>query len=112
MAVGNTVVLKPSEESPLTGGGLWAELFASAGLPPGVLNVVTHAPGDAGTLVEELISNPGVGQINFTGSTVVGHGLAEAAGNQPQSPPVVQTDNDRWSGGSTTSCALTANAAQ
>jgi acyl-CoA reductase-like NAD-dependent aldehyde dehydrogenase len=80
MAVGNTVVLKPSEESPLTGGGLWAELFAAAGLPPGVLNVVTHAPGDAGTLAEELISHPAVGRVNFTGSTVVGRRLAEAAG--------------------------------
>src|SRR5262249_33461115 len=48
MAVGNTVVLKPSEESPITGGQLWADLFAAGGLPAGVLNVVTHAPGDAG----------------------------------------------------------------
>jgi acyl-CoA reductase-like NAD-dependent aldehyde dehydrogenase len=80
MAVGNTVVLKPSEESPLTGGTLWAELFARAGLPPGVLNVVTHAPGDAGTIAEELITNPAVRRINFTGSTVVGRRLAESAG--------------------------------
>jgi acyl-CoA reductase-like NAD-dependent aldehyde dehydrogenase len=80
MAVGNTVVLKPSEESPLTGGWLWADLFATAGLPAGVLNVVTHAPGDAGTLAEEMISHPAVGRINFTGSTVVGRRLAEAAG--------------------------------
>jgi acyl-CoA reductase-like NAD-dependent aldehyde dehydrogenase len=80
MAVGNTVVLKPSEESPLTGGGLWADLFAAAGLPPGVLNVVTHAPGEAGTIAEELIVNPAVRRINFTGSTVVGRRLAESAG--------------------------------
>ncbi len=80
MAVGNTVVLKPSEESPLTGGSLWADLFAAAGLPSGVLNVVTHAPGDAGTIAEELITNPAVRRINFTGSTVVGRRLAETAG--------------------------------
>jgi acyl-CoA reductase-like NAD-dependent aldehyde dehydrogenase len=80
IAVGNTVVLKPSEESPLTGGGLWAQLFSSAGLPPGVLNVVTHAPGDAGTLAEEMIAHPAVRRINFTGSTVVGRRLAESAG--------------------------------
>ena len=80
MAVGNTVVLKPSEESPLTGGTLWAELFDRAGLPPGVLNVVTHAPGDAGAIAEELLTNPAVRRINFTGSTVVGRRLAESAG--------------------------------
>jgi acyl-CoA reductase-like NAD-dependent aldehyde dehydrogenase len=80
MAVGNTVVLKPSEESPLTGGSLWADLFAAAGLPPGVLNVVTHAPGDAGTIAEVLIAHPAVRRINFTGSTVVGRRLAESAG--------------------------------
>jgi acyl-CoA reductase-like NAD-dependent aldehyde dehydrogenase len=80
MAVGNTVVLKPSEESPLTGGTLWAELFDRAGLPSGVLNVVTHAPGDAGAIAEELLTNPAVRRINFTGSTVVGRRLAESAG--------------------------------
>jgi acyl-CoA reductase-like NAD-dependent aldehyde dehydrogenase len=82
MAVGNTVVLKPSEESPLTGGTLWAELFAAAGLPAGVLNVVTHAPGEAGTIADELLTNPAVRRITFTGSTVVGRRLAEAAGRQ------------------------------
>src|SRR6185295_6364792 len=44
LALGNTVVLKPSEESPITGGTLWAEVFAEAGLPPGALNVIIHAP--------------------------------------------------------------------
>ncbi|GFJ94233.1 aldehyde dehydrogenase family protein [Phytohabitans rumicis] len=80
LALGNTAVLKPSEESPITGGSLWAELFAEAGLPPGVLNVVTHAPGDAGRIAEELIANPSVARINFTGSTVTGRRLAESAG--------------------------------
>ncbi|MGW1269662.1 aldehyde dehydrogenase family protein [Streptomyces sp. NPDC002491] len=80
LALGNTVVLKPSEESPLTGGALWAEIFAEAGLPPGVLNVVTHAPGDAGALVDALISHPAVRRVNFTGSTPTGRRLAETAG--------------------------------
>ena len=80
LALGNTAVLKPSEESPITGGTLWAELFAEAGLPPGVLNVVTHAPGDAGRIAEELIANPSVARVNFTGSTVTGRRLAESAG--------------------------------
>ncbi|MEH0577980.1 aldehyde dehydrogenase family protein [Streptomyces sp. B21-108] len=80
IALGNTVVLKPSEESPLTGGTLWAEIFAEAGLPAGVLNVVTHAPGDAGAIADVLISHPAVRRINFTGSTPTGRRLAEAAG--------------------------------
>src|SRR5206468_6906017 len=45
LALANTVVLKPSELSPYTGGLLWGEVFAEAGLPAGVLNIVTHAPG-------------------------------------------------------------------
>ena len=44
LALGNTVVLKPSEWSPWSGGLLWGEIFAEAGLPAGVLNIVTHAP--------------------------------------------------------------------
>ena len=43
IALGNTVVLKPSENSPFVGGLLWGEIFEEAGLPPGVLNIVTHA---------------------------------------------------------------------
>ena len=48
LALGNTVVLKPSERSPIVGGLIWGEIFAEAGLPAGVLNIVTHAPGEAG----------------------------------------------------------------
>ncbi|GGN17400.1 aldehyde dehydrogenase family protein [Actinoplanes campanulatus] len=80
IATGNTVVLKPSEEAPLTGGALWAELLADAGLPDGVLNVVTHAPGEAGAVAETLIADPRVRRISFTGSTVTGRRLAETAG--------------------------------
>ena len=80
LALGNTVVLKPSEESPSTGGTFWAQLFEDAGLPAGVLNVVTHAPGEAGGIGDELITNPLVRRINFTGSTATGRRLAEAAG--------------------------------
>jgi acyl-CoA reductase-like NAD-dependent aldehyde dehydrogenase len=80
LALGNTVVLKPSEESPFAGGLLWAEIFTGAGLPAGVLNVVTHAPGEAGPIGDELVENPRVRRINFTGSTATGRKLAEAAG--------------------------------
>jgi acyl-CoA reductase-like NAD-dependent aldehyde dehydrogenase len=80
LALGNTVVLKPSEESPISGGALWGELFEEAGLPRGVLNIVTHAPGEAGAIGDELMANPLVRRINFTGSTATGRRLAEAAG--------------------------------
>jgi acyl-CoA reductase-like NAD-dependent aldehyde dehydrogenase len=80
IAYGNTVVLKPSEWSPITGGLLWGEVFAEAGFPPGVLNIVTHAPGEAGPIGEELTEHPAVRRINFTGSTDTGRKIAEAAG--------------------------------
>jgi acyl-CoA reductase-like NAD-dependent aldehyde dehydrogenase len=80
LALGNTVVLKPSELSPYSGGLLWGEIFTEAGLPPGVLNIVTHAPGEAAEIGDELVENPSVRRINFTGSTATGRKLAEAAG--------------------------------
>ena len=80
LALGNTVVLKPSEWSPAAGGLIWGEIFADAGLPPGVLNIVTHAPGEAEPIGDELVSHPAVRRINFTGSTNTGRKLAEAAG--------------------------------
>jgi acyl-CoA reductase-like NAD-dependent aldehyde dehydrogenase len=80
LALGNTVVLKPSELSPYVGGLLWGEIFSEAGLPAGVLNVVTHAPGEAGPIGDALVEDPRVRVINFTGSTDTGRRLAEAAG--------------------------------
>jgi aldehyde dehydrogenase (NAD+) len=68
LAAGNTFVLKPSEETSLVGLKI-AEIFDKAGLPPGVLNVVT---GDGPTLGEALYSDPRVKLIMFTGSTAVG----------------------------------------
>ena len=82
LALGNTVVLKPSEWSPYVGGLLWGEIFTEAGLPAGVLNIVTHAPGEAGPIGDELVENAAVRRINFTGSTATGRRLAEAAGRQ------------------------------
>jgi acyl-CoA reductase-like NAD-dependent aldehyde dehydrogenase len=80
LALGNTVVLKPSELSPYVGGLLWGEIFAEAGLPDGVLNIVTHAPGEAAPIGDEFAENPAVRVINFTGSTDTGRRIAEAAG--------------------------------
>jgi acyl-CoA reductase-like NAD-dependent aldehyde dehydrogenase len=80
LALGNTVVLKPSEWSPVVGGLLWGEIFGEAGLPAGVLNVVAHAPGAAQPIGDELVENPAVRRLNFTGSTGTGRKLAEACG--------------------------------
>jgi acyl-CoA reductase-like NAD-dependent aldehyde dehydrogenase len=79
IALGNTVVLKPSEQAPACAAML-VEIFEAAGLPAGVLNLVTHGAGEAAFVGEELISNPLVRRISFTGSTTTGRRLAEAAG--------------------------------
>jgi acyl-CoA reductase-like NAD-dependent aldehyde dehydrogenase len=78
LACGNTVVLKASEICPGTH-RLIAECLIDAGLPLGVVNVVTNAPADAGRVVEALIAHPAVRRINFTGSTKVGRIIAETA---------------------------------
>lgn len=78
LACGNTVVLKASELCPGTH-RLIAECLLEAGLPAGVVNVVTNAPEDAAAVVEALIAHPAVRRINFTGSTRVGRIIAETA---------------------------------
>ena len=78
LALGNAVVLKPSQETPIGGGLLLAELFAAAGLPAGVLQVL---PGgvDVG---QALVAHPDVAMIHFTGSTRTGRQIAEVAGRE------------------------------
>jgi acyl-CoA reductase-like NAD-dependent aldehyde dehydrogenase len=78
VALGNTVVLKASEQSPASQ-LLMAEVFKDAGFPDGVLNVVTNDPADAGEIVSTLIGNPRVRRVNFTGSTKIGRVIAETA---------------------------------
>jgi vanillin dehydrogenase len=78
LAFGNTVVLKASEVCPKTHGEI-ARALADAGLPDGVINLVTHRGEDAADVVDELISHPAVRRINFTGSTRVGRLVAENA---------------------------------
>jgi aldehyde dehydrogenase (NAD+) len=73
LAAGNTVVLKPAEYTPLTA-LLFAQISREAGLPPGVLNVVT---GD-GTTGAALVDHPDVNKIAFTGSTAVGRKIRAA----------------------------------
>ncbi|RPI34628.1 MAG: aldehyde dehydrogenase family protein, partial [Chloroflexota bacterium] len=81
LAYGNTIVLKPSEEAPISGGLLLAEIFEEAGFPPGVLNVITHTREDAPEIGDELIAHPAVRRISFTGSTEVGRIIAEKSGH-------------------------------
>ncbi|MFL5867847.1 MAG: aldehyde dehydrogenase family protein, partial [Thermoleophilaceae bacterium] len=78
LAYGNTVVLKASEICPRTHAEI-ARALDDAGLPPGVINLVTHEADDAADVVDELITHPGVRRINFTGSTRVGRLVAENA---------------------------------
>jgi aldehyde dehydrogenase (NAD+) len=80
LAVGNCVVLKPSEETPVAGGLLFAEILEEAGLPPGVFNVVTCSRDNVADVGDELIANPDVHGISFTGSTAVGTKVAARAG--------------------------------
>jgi aldehyde dehydrogenase (NAD+) len=67
LAAGNTVVLKPAEYTPLTA-LLFAQISLEAGLPPGVLNIIT-GDGDTG---KAIVNHPGIDKIAFTGSTEVG----------------------------------------
>jgi benzaldehyde dehydrogenase (NAD) len=77
LALGNVVLLKPSPETPASGGLAIAALFDEAGAPPGILQVL---PGgeEAG---RRLVEHPDVAMIHFTGSTKVGRDIARTAGS-------------------------------
>ncbi len=99
LATGCTIVLKPSEEAPLTP-LLIAKLMAEAGVPDGVVNIVTGTGRDAGA---RLAEHPDVDKIVFTGSTVTGQSIIRAsAGNLKRvslelggkSPVIVCADAD------------------
>ncbi|MGN6753085.1 MAG: aldehyde dehydrogenase family protein [Intrasporangium sp.] len=79
LAVGNTVVLKPSEDAPIACGLFIADILMEAGLPAGVLNVVTNDRTDGPGVVEALISDERVHNVNFTGSTKVGRTIGTLA---------------------------------
>src|ERR687891_1113011 len=76
LAAGNAVVLKPARNTPLTALAL-AACFVDAGLPEGVLSVLT---GPGGTLGDALVSDPRVRKISFTGSTATGERITPMAG--------------------------------
>lgn len=99
LAVGNSVVVKPDEKTPLTT-IRFAQICEECGLPPGVLNVVTGTGPEVGA---RLASHPGVDKIGFTGSTAVGREIARLASSTVKrvtlelggkSPVVVLDDAD------------------
>ena len=79
LAVGNTVVMKPSEDAPISCGLLLADVLMEAGLPAGALNVITNDIKDAGEIVETLIADQRVRLVNFTDSTHVGRIIGTTA---------------------------------
>jgi betaine-aldehyde dehydrogenase len=82
VAAGNTIVLKPSELTPLTSLML-AEAARDAGMPDGVVNVVTGAGPEAG---EALVGHPDVDMVSFTGSSRVGRRVMQLAAEGPRGP--------------------------
>ncbi len=80
MAAGNCIVLKPSEETPYMGGVFFAEVMEEAGVPPGVFNVITCSRDTVAEVGDELVDNPLVKGVAFTGSTAVGRRIAAKCG--------------------------------
>ncbi|MFE0352469.1 aldehyde dehydrogenase family protein [Streptomyces nigra] len=76
LAMGNTVVVKPAPQDPLSVYRM-AEVLEAAGAPPGVVNVVSGASVEVG---EALVASPDVDMVSFTGSTAVGQRIAEVCG--------------------------------
>ncbi|MCI2419917.1 aldehyde dehydrogenase family protein [Saccharopolyspora sp. K220] len=80
LALGNTVVIKPAGETPVTGGLLLAKVFEEAGLPAGALSVVA---GPSAVIGDHFLSHPVPRILSFTGSTAVGRRVAELAATGP-----------------------------
>jgi len=76
MAAGNTIVLKPSEETPFMGGVFFAEIMEDVGVPSGVFNVITCSRDRVAEVGDEMVDNPIVKGVAFTESTVVGRRIA------------------------------------
>ncbi len=75
LACGNTVIVKPASQTPLTALAL-GEIAAEVGLPPGVLNVIT---GPGSTIGRALVEHPGIDKIAFTGDTSTGKAIMKGA---------------------------------
>src|SRR2546423_3435818 len=83
LAAGCTVVCKPAEDTPLTSLAL-VRLAEEAGVPPGVLNIVTASRERAAEVVDVWLDDPRVRKISFTGSTPVGKHLARRSADTPK----------------------------
>lgn len=99
LACGNTVILKPASQTPLTAIAL-GEIAVEIGLPPGVLNVLT---GPGSTLGQAIVEHPGIDKIAFTGDTATGKGIMRSAADTlkkitlelgGKSPNIVLADAD------------------
>jgi aldehyde dehydrogenase (NAD+) len=75
LACGNTVIIKPASQTPLTALAL-ADIAHEVGLPPGVLNVVT---GPGSTVGQMIVEHPGIDKVAFTGDTSTGKGIMRGA---------------------------------
>jgi acyl-CoA reductase-like NAD-dependent aldehyde dehydrogenase len=80
LVAGCTVVVKPSEYAPISAGLMIAEVAEEAGFPPGVINVVPHAPGAAGPIADEFFATNDVRCINLIGGVKTARILAQRAG--------------------------------
>src|SRR5213078_768815 len=99
LATGNTVILKPASQTPLTALAL-GEIAVEAGLPPGVLNVIT---GPGSSVGQAIVEHPGIDKIAFTGDTSTGKSIMRAAADTlknisldlgGKSPNIVLADAD------------------
>ena len=76
LALGNAVVLKPDPQTPIAGGAMFAAVFAEAGLPEGLLQIVVGG-AEVG---EAIVTDPNVHAVSFTGSTAAGRRVGELSG--------------------------------
>ncbi|WP_026122479.1 aldehyde dehydrogenase family protein [Nocardiopsis halotolerans] len=117
LATGNTIVLKPAEQSPLSALRL-AELLAETELPPGVVNIVT---GPGSVTGEALVGHPGVDKVSFTGSGPVGRRILRASADTlkrvtlelgGKSPVIVLPDADLEAAAAHTAAGFCAGSGQ
>lgn len=74
LAMGNAVIVKPASDTPISGGSIVGKVFEEAGLPPGLLSIVSGSANEIGNMISE---HDAISVVSFTGSTPVGRGLLE-----------------------------------